>query len=1527
MKCILLVLAICICYFSSYSRPFYISSSSGNDNRSFAEAQNPSTPWQSIEKLNSVSSQLGAGDVVYFNRGDVFYGSLRIASSGNSSSPIVYTAYGNGAKPVITGFTNLTNWVNTSGSIWETSLPQAGSRVSMVVVDGEAKRVGRYPNAGTANNGYLTIDSYNYNTSIKDDEMPNWANWSGGDVVIRKNRYVLDRNYITNHSGNTLYYNSESGHGATAGFGYFIENHPQTLDQSGEWYYNGSQKKFGLYASSYPGSSVKASTVETLVVIDRQHYLLFEDLSFEGANEQAFWISNAEGIRINNCAIAYSGGTAINAPHDLNRFTLENSSVNYSNNGAFFSNNGYNIIVRNNKITNTGIFAGMGKGDTGGYQAISVNGNNNLIEFNQIENTGYNVISFSGNDLTIKNNYINNFNLVKDDGSAIYSWNNGPSPANNYNRKITGNIILNGVGASEGTSDLVHKFSHGIFLDDNINNVEISNNTVANCALNGLYIHNSRDIVIANNTLYNNQVQIALIHDNVAPNSPVRNNTVTGNIFFSLKPYQIVAEYQTANDDLAQFGTFENNYYCRPADENGIIATLRNNGNWIGEKVDLEGWKAMYGKDGSSVKTPITFPQFTINQTIGSNKFWNGDFNSNIGGLGSYSPANNFYTTFTNNGLDGGSLQTGFSSITNWSKGTIIIGVGNITANKKYVLRFSLRGINENKALDIYLRKSLSPYNEMSERKLVKVTGNRTENEVVFTANESQGDASIGIDVPEQNGTIIFDNIQLFEADVTPVNFEDVIRFYYNGTQSTTNIPLDRSYIDVKNNTYNGSISLGAFNSAVLLSKGGSASAPVEPVTGSTCSGTGSITSEKWVNTGGNSITDIPLNTSPSSTGSLNIFEIPSNTDNSYGTRIRGYLCPPLTGNYTFWVAGDDAAELYLSNSEDPSQKTKIAYNQSWVGVREWNKYASQKSATVFLQVGQKYYIEALHKEGAGGDNLAVAWQLPNGAMEAPIPGNRLLPFQITSVVLQNQAIAFSSIASKTYGDAPFALTATASSNLPVSFRIVSGPATVSGNTVTLTGTGTVVVEASQAGNASYAAAPAVNQSFVVAAAGITPPASSACATGTISREVWRGVGGNNISDIPLTAAASAQEVLTSFETASNSDDSYGSRVRGFICPPLTGNYTFWIAGDDAAELWLSTSENPSQKTRIAYNLSWVGVRDWNKFASQKSATIYLQAGQKYYVEALHKEGGGGDNLAVAWQLPDGTMEAPIQGNRLSPFTTTTTSTVSPCPGNGSITREIWNNVGGNNISSLPLNAQPTSQASLNAFESPENLGDNYGLRVRGFICPPQSGNYTFWISGDDATELYLSTNDNPSNKTKIAYNLSWTSFREWNKFATQKSATISLQAGQKYYIEALHKEGGGGDHLSVSWQLPDGTMEAPIPGNRLSPYEGNASIVNRENGAPIESILMANDNVIKTYPNPARSTATVQVTLAETGNVTVRIYTMQGQLVKQLYNGNVSGGIMQQYLFNVNNLAAGTYFIRVTTKSKTYNNKIVIAK
>ncbi len=81
------------------------------------------------------------------------------------------------------------------------------------------------------------------------------------------------------------------------------------------------------------------------------------------------------------------------------------------------------------------------------------------------------------------------------------------------------------------------------------------------------------------------------------------------------------------------------------------------------------------------------------------------------------------------------------------------------------------------------------------------------------------------------------------------------------------------------------------------------------------------------------------------------------------------------------------------------------------------------------------------------------------------------------------QTIAFPNPGAKTYGAAPFALTATASSGLPVSYSVVSGPAQVLGSILTVTGAGSIEVEANQSGDDNRAAADPVRASFTVAAA------------------------------------------------------------------------------------------------------------------------------------------------------------------------------------------------------------------------------------------------------------------------------------------------------------------------------------------------------------------------------------------------------------------------------------------------------------
>ncbi|MHC4312026.1 MAG: PA14 domain-containing protein, partial [Planctomycetota bacterium] len=121
-------------------------------------------------------------------------------------------------------------------------------------------------------------------------------------------------------------------------------------------------------------------------------------------------------------------------------------------------------------------------------------------------------------------------------------------------------------------------------------------------------------------------------------------------------------------------------------------------------------------------------------------------------------------------------------------------------------------------------------------------------------------------------------------------------------------------------------------------------------------------------------------------------------------------------------------------------------------------------------------------------------------------------------------------------------------------------------------------------------------------------------------------------------------------------------------------------------------------------------------------------------------------------------------------------------------------------------------------FEAPVDWAHYYGTRMHGFLYPPVSGDYTFWISSDDASELWLSTDDNPANKALIAFETTWSQSREWQTGAEQ-SASIALTGGQKYYIEALHKEGDGKDNLAVTWNLNYGQ---PIEGQYLSPWTGS---------------------------------------------------------------------------------------------------------
>ncbi|MHC4736862.1 MAG: PA14 domain-containing protein, partial [Planctomycetota bacterium] len=127
----------------------------------------------------------------------------------------------------------------------------------------------------------------------------------------------------------------------------------------------------------------------------------------------------------------------------------------------------------------------------------------------------------------------------------------------------------------------------------------------------------------------------------------------------------------------------------------------------------------------------------------------------------------------------------------------------------------------------------------------------------------------------------------------------------------------------------------------------------------------------------------------------------------------------------------------------------------------------------------------------------------------------------------------------------------------------------------------------------------------------------------------------------------------------------------------------------------------------------------------------------------------------------------------------------------GTITREVWTDIGGNNyvtdLTGHPLFPDsPNIREEITSFEGPIDWAHNYGTRIHGFLTPSETGSYTFWIASDDYSELWLSSNSDPANQIKIAEVIGHTNPRQWGKYSGQQSSPVTLTAGQAYYIKAL---------------------------------------------------------------------------------------------------------------------------------------------
>lgn len=110
----------------------------------------------------------------------------------------------------------------------------------------------------------------------------------------------------------------------------------------------------------------------------------------------------------------------------------------------------------------------------------------------------------------------------------------------------------------------------------------------------------------------------------------------------------------------------------------------------------------------------------------------------------------------------------------------------------------------------------------------------------------------------------------------------------------------------------------------------------------------------------------------------------------------------------------------------------------------------------------------------------------------------------------------------------------------------------------------------------------------------------------------------------------------------------------------------------------------------------------------------------------------------------------------------------------------------------------------LTSSEIIVNNGNNYGDKITGYFKAPVDGVYTFYASGDDNFKVSMNRgttaldSKDPAGAEEIISLNRHTSFRDYSTFNTY-STPVTLVKDQYYYLEALHIEGGGDDHFTLS--------------------------------------------------------------------------------------------------------------------------------
>jgi hypothetical protein len=227
----------------------------------------------------------------------------------------------------------------------------------------------------------------------------------------------------------------------------------------------------------------------------------------------------------------------------------------------------------------------------------------------------------------------------------------------------------------------------------------------------------------------------------------------------------------------------------------------------------------------------------------------------------------------------------------------------------------------------------------------------------------------------------------------------------------------------------------------------------------------------------------------------------------------------------------------------------------------------------------------------------------------------------------------------------------------------------------------------------------------------------------------------------------------------------------------------------------------------------------------------------------------------------------------------------------GQVRREIWTNINVSGVTRALVEANlpgtiPTPDVTtfVSGFDV-NGFGQNdYVQRLSGLFIPPVTTNYVFYLSSDDDGSLFLGTNDRAETKQRIAFEPNWSGYRSWTAAGNgsaadvaQKCSTtytdptsglpgpgnpngIPLVSGNRYYVEIVMHQAGGGDPCGATYTFfgdnpPANGSASILAGSRVGVLVPAATVqnftVNPQSAAVIQcqpvffSAFATNDSIV----------------------------------------------------------------------------------